>query len=113
MIWPLLPVYFYLLFSNLIVGFSGVVIGLYIAFRDWSICQSQMDDQLASIVPSCPVVGRAAIISNFQSIVINHICVESSIMLHIECRIPLELQSAFGSRLWLGTFQGPSNNNYL
>jgi hypothetical protein len=56
---------------------------------NWSICQCQVYDQLPFLVLSCPIVGGAAVISNFQSILVNHGFAESSILLRLSPWIAL------------------------
>jgi len=67
---------------------SGVVIGQYGPLYYWSICQRHVNDRLAFMVLSRPVVGRPAVISNLQSVLVNHVFPESSILLHLASWVP-------------------------
>jgi hypothetical protein len=65
------------------VGSCGVVVGQYGPFGYWSIRQRQVDDRLALMTLTCPVVGGFIIVSNFQSVFVNYIFPEHSIPLHL------------------------------
>jgi len=67
---------------------GGVVIGQDGPLYCWSVCQCQVDDRLAFLVLSCPMLGGPAIISKLQSILVNHVFPESSIPLHVASWVP-------------------------
>jgi hypothetical protein len=54
----------------------------------WPIRQRQVNDRLAFMTFSCPVVGGFSIISNFQSIFVNHVIPQGSIPLHLASWFP-------------------------
>jgi len=71
-----------------VVGSSGVVIGFYRSFCHWSVAKSQVDDRFAIVALARPVVGGLAIISDLQSIFVNHFYPEGSIPLPSASQIP-------------------------
>jgi hypothetical protein len=70
------------------VGSSGVINGQYGSPDYWSICQCQVDNRLAFLVLSCPMVGAPAISANLQSVLVNHPFPESSNLLHMASWVP-------------------------
>jgi len=65
-----------------------MVVAQYGPFGYWSIRQRQVDDRLALMTFSCPVVGGFTIFSNFQSVFVNHVFPERSIPLHLASWVP-------------------------
>ena len=78
-----------LLFYNLMVGASGVVMSQHGLSHYWLIPQGQVDDQFTCVVFSCPMMGGWTIISNFQSIFVNYLIPEDGIWLHLASWIAL------------------------
>jgi len=68
---------------------SGVVIGQSDLLYDWLIYQHPVNDWLACLVFSCPMVGGSGIISNLQSIVVTQVFPENSIPLHLASLVTL------------------------
>jgi hypothetical protein len=66
-----------------------VVIGQYGNFCYWSIHQCQVNDRLALMSFSCPVVGCFTIITNVKSIFFNHDFPEGRIPQHLASWLPL------------------------
>jgi hypothetical protein len=76
----IMPVFFSLPCRNIMVGSGGYAIGQYGPLCYWSILQHQIDDQLAFIVLSCPMVGRPAMMSNVRPSLVNYLMPEWPIL---------------------------------
>ena len=65
-----------------------MVVCPYGALDYWSVSQSPVDDRLAFLVLSCPIVGGPAVISNVQSILVKHVFPEHSIRPQVPHEVP-------------------------